>query len=178
MSQLYASFADVANAEQAVGALLDHGMRQEDLTLVAHRADLKDEDKIAKTGLTPTTAADAGAGAVGGAGIGFGVGSLAALASIFVPGVGIVVGGGALASALTAMLGTMAAGAVAGGVTGYLVDQGMPSEVATDFESALHNGGAILTLHLPSNDLDQFNAELILQKYHAQHVGTYSGVLV
>ena len=36
MAHLYASFADASLAEKAAGALLDFGVRQEDITLVAH----------------------------------------------------------------------------------------------------------------------------------------------
>src|SRR5205085_9990716 len=86
----------------------------------------KDNDLSAKTGLSTTTPADAGVGAAKGAGIGLGVGVLAALASIFVPGFGLVAGGGALATAIAGAVGTTAAGAIAGGVHGYLKDQGVP----------------------------------------------------
>lgn len=178
MSQLYARFTDLADAEKAVGALLDHGMQSKDLTLIANKPGNGDIDAAAKGGLTTTTAGDAGAGAVGGMGIGFGVGTLAALASLFVPGIGLVLGGGALASALAAGAGTMAAGAVAGGVAGYLIDQGMPNEAAHDYQSALHNGGAIITLSLPSGNLDMLTAEQLLGKYQAQHIAAYEGVLV
>ncbi|HZH97518.1 MAG TPA: hypothetical protein VEX38_00990, partial [Fimbriimonadaceae bacterium] len=43
-------------------------------------------ERAAKTGISTTTAADAGAGAVKGAAVGLGVGVLAALASVFIPG--------------------------------------------------------------------------------------------
>ena len=36
MAHLYASFADAAMAEKAAGALLDYGVRQEDISLVAN----------------------------------------------------------------------------------------------------------------------------------------------
>ena len=36
MAHLYASFADASLAEKAAGALLDYGVRQEDISLVAH----------------------------------------------------------------------------------------------------------------------------------------------
>ena len=96
---IYASFDDIDMAEKAAGALLDHGIRNEDISLIAndryldrHTAvtdaavdsdyntvvvdrDVPNYDKEdglgqAKAGLTTTTAADAGSGAAKGAGIG------------------------------------------------------------------------------------------------------------
>ncbi len=48
------------------------------------------------------------------------------------PGVGLVVGGGALALAIGGALGTTAAGAVAGGMAGYLKDQGVSETDANE----------------------------------------------
>ena len=47
------------------------------------------------------------------------------IAALFVPGVGWVLGGGALASAIVGAAAATAAGAAAGGVYGYLKDQGL-----------------------------------------------------
>ena len=105
MSQtLYARFDDYKMAEKAVGALLDHGMEKDDVSLLANRtADNEDPAKHeghAKAGITTTTGADAGLGAAKGAGVGVVVGALGALASLMIPGFGLVIGGGALATAL------------------------------------------------------------------------------
>ena len=75
-----------------------------------------DTDAAAKHGISTTTPEDAGEGAVKGTGIGLGVGILASLAALTVPGVGLVLGGGALAAALGATALTAGAGAIAGGV--------------------------------------------------------------
>src|SRR5688572_15374801 len=136
---LYASFSDPEMAEKAIGALLDHGVRGEDVTVVTNETwsrsrygdfdddhDADDVEDHAKAGVTTTTAGDAASGAAKGAGIGLGVGAAAALASMFIPGFGLVMGGGALASALAGLATTTAGGAIAGGATGYLKDQGVP----------------------------------------------------
>lgn len=130
-------------------------------------------EQAAKQGLSTTTAGDAAAGAAKGAGIGLGVGALAALASLAIPGFGLVVGGGALATALAGAAGATAAGAVAGGVHGYLKDQGVPDQIASDYDSAIQNGGALLSVHVPSNDLDEATCREILAKYGASNVNTY-----
>lgn len=182
MDTLYASFADVDLAQKAAGALLDHGVEKDHLSLVSHMGaehiDADDDDdhdivENAKSGISTTTSGDAASGAMKGAGVGLGIGALAALASLFIPGFGLVTGGGALAMALGAAAGTTAAGAVAGGVAGYLVDQGVPEAAAVDYEKALEHGGAIIAISLPSGDVSRTDAEQILNKYQATNLSSY-----
>jgi hypothetical protein len=283
MAHLYASFADASLAEKAAGALLDYGVRQEDISLVAHDeygrtresyttqtadapygttgvgermanaaqpvgnrlgqagdrtagavtgafgaegmaagyesaagqraalADVRaanasghnvevndntavagdlnpldqggpdsarniahdDVEAAAKHGISTTTAEDAGSGAVKGTGIGLVGGIIASLAVLTVPGFGLVLGGGVLASAIGATALAAGAGAVAGGVTGYLKDQGVPSDAADRYHGAVENGGAVLSLNIPSGDVDQATAQSILSKYGASDVNAY-----
>jgi hypothetical protein len=242
---IYASFTDISDAERAAGALLDHGVRTEDLSLVSARhdhdtpeaagmpyddyaatsdvssesntgvnrvtADYDDDgvnrgvttdlenanytrgsstggmdlsgdiprdpddvdDLSAKSGISTTTGADAAAGAAKGAGVGLGVGAVAALASLFVPGFGLVVGSGALATAIGGMAATTAAGAVAGGVTGYLKDQGVDEESAQVYDGAVRNGGAVLAITVPSGDCDEATAGEVIAKYGGSNVNTF-----
>lgn len=170
MTKLYASFADYKMAEKAVGALMDHGVKKEDVSLVTNNADGKDHESHAESGVTTTTGADAAAGAAKGAGVGLAVGALGALASLLIPGFGLVLGGGALATALATGAGTVAAGAVTGGVTGFLKDQGMDAAAAQDYEDAVKRGGALVELNVPSGDVGQVQAEEILAKYAATNV--------
>lgn len=163
---IYASFDSVERAREAAGALLDHGAVKEDLSLVLSDADrTSDEIESASSGITTTTASDAASAAGVGAGVGLGIGALAAITSIIVPGIGLVAGGGALATALAGAAGATAAGAVAGGVTGYLKDQGVPEDLAQRVESRIKTGGALLSIIVPSNSVDQTTATGILEKY-------------
>jgi uncharacterized membrane protein len=223
---IYAAFADAEHAEKAAGALLDHGVRPEDLSVVransgeatvttgqgvptpvpgaiggtagvvdtdyqgldygnaAQRTSLDphpdavdasgDVEASAKQGISTTTAADAGAGAVKGTAWGAGLGALAALASLVVPGVGLVVGGGALAAGLGAVAATAGAGALAGAVTGYLKDQGVDEHVARHYESTIGAGGALLAVTLPSGGIDEARAQEVLGKYGASNVNSYA----
>ena len=257
MAHLYASFADAALAEKAAGALLDFGVRKEDISLVANdqygqtrqsytgqttdpnyaagatgaygtegtaagydttgavagrnvavydnpasmgtgtagmgagtsavAGDLNpldrggadsamaqgDVETAAKHGISTTTPEDAGQGAVKGTGIGLGVGILASLAALTIPGVGLVLGGGAIAAALGATALTAGAGAVAGGATGYLKEQGVPGEAAERYHGAVTAGGAVLSLNVPSGKVDQATAESILSKYGAADMNAY-----
>ena len=284
MAHLYASFADASLAEKAAGALLDYGVRQEDISLVAHdeygktresyttqaadapydtaagvgdravnatqsvgdrlgqvgdraagavtgafgaegaaagydaaateraaQADVRatqaagrnvgvydnttvtgdlnpldqggpdsaastahDGTEVsAKHGISTTTPEDAASGAVKGTGIGLVGGIIASLAALTVPGFGLVLGGGLLASAIGATALAAGAGAVAGGVTGYLKDQGVPHEAAERYHGTVENGGAVLSLNIPSGDVDQATAQALLSKYGASDVNAY-----
>ena len=157
---LHATFANASDARKVIGAFLDHGADSEDTTLLINHPDDKpeagladsyEEEVKAEHGITTTTAKDAAAGAAKGAGVGLGLGSLAILASLAVPGVGLVMGGGALAAAIAGAVGTTAAGAVAGGVAGYLKDQGIPDEAVTRIASTYSEGGALISVALPSS---------------------------
>lgn len=196
---IYAAFADPSQAEKAAGALLDHGVRPQDLSVVrSHSGDLTvttshgtvgrssdgypdvitdtsgDVEASAKQGISTTTAADAGAGAIKGTAWGAGLGALAVLAALVVPGVGLVLGGGALASALGAVAASAGAGAVAGAVTGYLKDQGVDEDVAHHYESTIGAGGALLAITLPSGDVGEAEAQAVVDKYGATHVNAYA----
>ncbi len=127
----------------------------------------------AKQGLSTTTGADATVGAEKGAGIGLGVGILAAIASMIVPGFGLVAGGGALATAIGGVVGSTVAGGIAGGVTGYLKDQGVPEEAAMRYNDAYQGGGTVLGVTVPSNGIDRETVEQVMHKYGAGNVGAY-----
>ena len=213
---LYASFDSVSHADKAAGALLDLGVRAEDISLIAQdshhvdgvhesaadaslqRDDMSpihvvnaehmgaplneigdveavdhDNDLNAKVGISTTTPADAAAGASKGAGIGLGVGIAAALAAIFVPGFGLVAGGGALAMAIGGAAGATAAGAMAGGVTGYLKDQGIPEEAIDRYIEYYDTGGAILAVSVPSNGIDFVAVQNMIWKYGGSNVSSY-----
>jgi hypothetical protein len=186
MSTLYASFIEPIEAERATAALLDRGAQSSDISLLANEkyadgvaqaaeAEIAVAEKDAKTGLTTTTPADAAMGAVKGMSIGTGVGIAAALASLLIPGVGLVIGTGALAIAFGGAVGTAVAGAAAGGVYGYLKDQGIAEDMASHYSQAFESGGAILAVELPTGDLDDTQVESILVKYGATNIASYAG---
>jgi len=229
---IYASFADASLAEKAAGALLDRGVRPEDLSVVQsdagtprinnyatatypegvidsptvtaatmtppvaattynttppaqpvviqrdnyidEREDKGDVEGAAKYGISTTTGADAGAGALKGTAWGAGIGAIAAIASLAVPGFGLVTGGGALAAAIGGLVASTGAGAIAGAVTGYLKDQGVDEHVATHYENAVTNGGALLAVTLPSGNVTEFEAQTVLEKYGAGNINSYA----
>ncbi len=176
MKTLVARFDDVERAADAMGALIDHGVAEASMDLVANETQgemmikrkQNDQADRAKGGITTTTAGDAKKGAAEGGITGLALGALAGLASIVIPGYGIVVGGGALATAVAAALGTGVAGAAAGAVTGYLKDLGVEDQVVKSYEEAIENGGGVLTVTCTHSATPGIVG--ILKKYQADRV--------
>jgi hypothetical protein len=130
----------------------------------AHVLNMKRNVPEAASGISTTTAGDAAKGALGGAGIGLGLGVLLGLAAVAIPGIGLVAGAGALVAGLTAATG--AAGAIAGGVYGYLCDLGLPPETARRLSDNLQAGGPILSITL-TGEIPEGEIVSILRKYGA-----------
>lgn len=72
--------------------------------------------------------------------------------------------------AAAAAAGATAAGALAGGVYGYLKDQGVPHEPAVNFDKAYEHGWALVAVHISPETVDQETVETILKKYNAENV--------
>lgn len=125
-------------------------------------------ETVGKEGITFSTPQDAAAGAAVGGGIGLVTGLLAAAAALAIPGVGIVLSGGILATALGAAAATAAAGAAAGGVAGYLTDMGMPQQAAQNAASRLTEGDYLVTVDADTSRYDEIRQ--ILFKYNAAGV--------
>ena len=228
---IYATFSNPEDAEKAAGALLDHGVRPEDLSVVRRHEEGftpvtapvattsnvplsadpaitalqastpqsagsvygtdttfareeaangvyeptdEDVDDVAKYGVTTTTAGDAAAGAIKGSMGGAGIGTIAAIAALIVPGVGIVLGLGALATAIGGIAATAGAGAAAGAIVGYLKDMGVDDQLANEYGDTVEGGGAILAVTVPSGNVDEVEATAVLNKYAATNVNRYA----
>jgi len=174
-TSIYASFTSPEMAERAAGALLDHGLKPENIDVIFPQGyrllatEAYDERRqihdVAEKGITTTTLGDAASGAATGAGVGFATGALAALAAVFVPGIGLVLGGGALAAAIAGTAGATAAGAIAGGVTGFLKDQGVPDQAVEEVTNTIRVGGAVLIVTPDEDSGAPEDLERILAKY-------------
>lgn len=160
-------------AARAVGALIDRGVEPLDISVYAKDMPTDWQESIKSQGahgITTTTAEDAASGAAKGAGFGLGIGVLAAIAAITIPGFGIVLGGGALASAIGGAAAATAAGAIAGGAFGFLTDQGVDEDSSRFLSSQLDEGGIIVGVTSPSGIATTDDVKAILAKYHESHV--------
>lgn len=180
MPTITAGFQDFELAVKAGGALLDHGVKKEQFDMLAGKAHeghfqaagrhLEDLEKKVESGITTTTGSDAVEGATTGARTGIVLGALAGLASLFIPGYGVIVGGGALATAASAAIGTAAGSTLVGGVTGYLKDQGVDDESADHFHQTIVNDGAIIVVHVPRGGVRVAEIRAVLEKYGAVRI--------
>lgn len=155
-------FTSQTQAEQAIRDLQAAGFSGDQIG-IAMRDQAAQSDMAENTG---TKAAEgAVSGAVGGGLLGGLVGLLVGLGALAIPGIGPVVAGGALATALGVGGGTAAAGAgigaTAGGILGTLVGMGIPDEEARHFESGFNAGGVLVTVNAGANAM---NALAILER--------------
>lgn len=162
---LYASFADSASAQAAASALLALGVDKEDLSLIGPA-----QPASTQTASTTSPGKETASGVAAGASVGLAVGALGAFVCLLIPGFGVVLGGGALATALAATAGTAAAGALTGGVTAFLQDRGVEAEVAQAYEQHISGGGSLLEVHLPDDDLPLDAARRILEEHGATDI--------
>lgn len=173
MQTIYATFHTLEDAERAYAALADHGINEEHITVLAQTptaagtpGDTAEKiERTAENGITTTSLADAAEAAKPGAAIGLGLGTLAALTSLAIPGVGLVIGGGALATAIAGAIGATAAGAVAGGVFGYLKDQGVPEYAAMRMEDEYTAGRTVMIVSRWPGDVLESEIVQTLSKY-------------
>lgn len=174
---VFALFPVADGAERAVEALLQHGASPNDISVVMRNGMLdhfdpdmpvsRDVRDMTEGGTATTSPADAATGAVAGAGVGLGLGALGALAALAVPGFGLVFGGGALAAALAGVAGATAAGAALGAMVGYLQELGVPEPVIQRFSRGVEDGGALVGVSVPSNNVDREFATWTLRHYGA-----------
>jgi uncharacterized membrane protein len=101
------------------------------------------------------TREDAADGAKKGALWGLGVGAAAAVAALAIPGFGVVIGGGAIAAAAASLAAGAGTGAVAGGLYGFMKDQGVPESDVRQYQKTFDNGGAILAVHAADGDRER-----------------------
>jgi hypothetical protein len=130
-------FSDRGQAEKAVEDLRRAGFREDQIGYT-----WRNENK-GSTGTTDTDAGNIAGGAATGA-ISGGIlgGLIGAATALLIPGVGPVLAGGILASAL----GGAAIGAAAGGLLGALMGLGIPEEEARYYETEFQSGNTLVTV--------------------------------
>ncbi|MBC7806867.1 MAG: hypothetical protein H7145_12030 [Akkermansiaceae bacterium] len=172
--QIYGVFGNIENAERAISALKDHGASGNEISVV-RRSDGKGMAGVEEGGshgITVTTAEDATAGALKGGAAGIALGVLAGAVMLTIPGVGPILAAGPRWAAFGAAAAAGAAGAALGGVVGYLVDQGVPSDKAHVYAGAIHRGDMLVSVR--SNHMMAGEAAILLEKYGATEIGQHT----
>src|SRR5437879_13914516 len=133
-------YHDRASVEVAVDALRQEGCRNTDISvLFPENQGTKDfaHEKSTKAPEGTTT------GATSGAVIGGGLGWLAGIGALAIPGLGPLIAAGPIVAALAGA----GAGGVVGGITGALVGMGIPEYEAKRYEGRIKEGGILLSVH-------------------------------
>ncbi len=129
-------FEDRSDAEQTIRELKDAGFTDAQIGVAMQN---RDEQKELMEATGSTAAEGAATGAVSGGVVG---GLIGLLGSLFIPGVGPIVVGGVLASALTGA----GIGAATGGLIGGLMGLGVPEADAQHFDQGIRSGGVLVTV--------------------------------
>jgi hypothetical protein len=124
------------------------------------------------SGIHHESISDAASTAKKGVVAGLGVGALAALTAIAVPGIGLVIGGGALALALGGLAAGARAGHASGGVVSYLKDHGVPANDIPRYQKTYEEGGAIICVQVDDMS-NRSGIERILGEHGAVKVDRY-----
>jgi len=135
---LVSVFEDRLEAENAVDELEEAGFSADEIGYA-----IRGSDAVAGGMITDAVGTKDGEGAVVGAVTGGIVGGiLGAAASVLIPGIGPVMAGGILWTAL----GFAGAGVATGGILGAMAGLGLSEEEAKFYEQEFHSGKAIVTV--------------------------------
>lgn len=141
MSTFTRAYETYPQAERAVSALQSAGVDPSEISLIANRQTSAPDGASAET---QAVATDAGVGAA----VGGGLGLLAGLAGLAIPGVGPVLGAGWLMSMVIGAI----AGTATGGFVGVLTETGVPEADAHVYAEAVRRGGTLLTVRSTLGD--------------------------
>jgi hypothetical protein len=152
------------DAENGVDALRDAGYRTTDISvLLPENEGTKDFAHEKHTKAPEGTAAGATSGAV----IGGGLGWLAGIGALAIPGLGPLIAAGPIVAALAGA----GAGGVLGGLTGALVGMGIPEYEAKRYEGRVKEGGILLSVPCDDSNWTK-RAKEILERTGADDVSS------
>lgn len=158
-----ALFPEREAAENAIRALQAAGFPRESIGVAAR--DRTPDGRLVTEGESKA-AAGAATGALSGGVLGGVLGLLVGVGALAIPGIGPVLAGGALASALGIAGGTAVAGAgigaATGGILGALVGMGIPDAEARHFERGVREGGTLVTLDAAGREAE---ARTVLRRF-------------
>jgi hypothetical protein len=148
MRTIVGVFTSLVEAERTERDLLNLGIPSVDISMVAGNDADRHREYLEKAKLASTST---GAAAASGASFGGGVGLLAGLVALVIPGVGPVIAGGSLAM----LAATLSIGAAGGGLIAAFREMGVPHEQAPIYEEAVRRGAVMLTVDVdPAREND------------------------
>ena len=161
---VFGIYPEYASVENGVDALKAAGFRNTDISvLFPENVGTKDfaHKKETKAPEGATT------GATTGAVIGGGLGWLAGLGALAIPGLGPFIAAGPIMAALAGV----GVGGAVGGITGALIGMGIPEYEAKRYEGRIKDGGILLSVHSDNSEWTK-RAKEILEHTGAQDVSS------
>jgi hypothetical protein len=161
---VFGIYPEYASVENGVDALKAAGFRNTDISvLFPENVGTKDfaHKKETKAPEGATT------GATTGAVIGGGLGWLAGIGALAIPGLGPFIAAGPIMAALAGV----GVGGAVGGITGALVGMGIPEYEAKRYEGRVKEGGILLSVHSDNSEWTK-RAKEILEHTGAQDVSS------
>lgn len=143
-------FPSFSEAGHVARHLENLGIVHEDINIIAGNDQARHDDVMAKSKREHESTAASAASA---ASFGGGVGIVASLIALAIPGVGPIIAGGAMATVLTGL----GIGAAAGGLLGAFGGMGISHDDAKIYEQAVREGKVFLSVHVD----DSMEAEVI-----------------
>lgn len=153
---VFGIYRDRMSAENAVDVLREENFRNTDISaLLPENLGTKDfaHEKNTKAPEGAT------AGATTGAVVGGGLGWLAGIGALAIPGIGPLIAAGPI----VALLAGAGAGGAIGGLTGALIGMGIPEYEAKRYEGRIKSGGILLSIHCDSSDWVKKAKEILKQ---------------
>ncbi len=161
---VFGIYPEYASVENGVDALKAAGFRNTDISvLFPENVGTKDFAHKKETKAPEGTATGATTGAL----IGGGLGWLAGIGALAIPGLGPFIAAGPIMAALAGV----GAGGVVGGITGALIGMGIPEYEAKRYEGRVKDGGILLSVHSDNSEWTK-RAKEILEHTGAQDVSS------
>lgn len=155
MKTVVGAFPSMAEAERVARDLEEMGIDKDEISVVAGNEAGSHNEYLKK----PTST---GAAAASSASFGGGVGIVAGLIALAIPGVGPIIAGGAMATVLTGL----GVGAAAGGLLGAFTNMGVSHEEAPLYQEAVRRGGVVVAVHV--NDPMEQDAIRVMDEHGAR----------
>lgn len=166
MSSVISIFNSQGQAEEALQELKESGYSEADMSLVAKEDEDTGRQQDVEAGEEMTVGdQNLNNGTTTGGAIGGIAGLLAGAGTLAIPGVGPIIAAGPIAAGLS--------GAAAGGLTGALVDYGIPQEVSQDYEEQIRSGNMLAIYEGIESDEEASEIAAIMQRNGAVDVETY-----
>src|SRR4030081_520519 len=161
---VFGIYRNQATLEQAVDDLRREGFRNTDISVL-----FPDNEGTKDFAMRKATKAPEGtaAGATTGAVVGGGLGWLAGIGALAIPGLGPLIAAGPIVAALAGA----GAGSVVGGLTGALVGMGIPEYEAKRYEGLVNKGRILLSVHSDNSEWTS-KAKTILERTGAEDVSS------